>query len=145
MGSREDNSLLCGQCLVKASPPGFIGKGMLVGILKVPCYPMMEMGRLGNRSTIHKTRRWYEMLGSNSPSPRFWVPVSRPSSYNMLPPISITTQSEVIRVQRLKQSLIQECGIKPGTYSELDPGLHPRVEAVYDGLVISLLEELCIQ
>ena len=85
---------------------------------------------------------WDDMIDFGSPFPQSWVPVSHPSSYDALPPISIPAQSEVIRVERLKRSLVQECGIKPGTYSELEEGLHRSVVAVYDGLMKSLLEEL---
>ena len=115
---------------------------MGVGIMKAPCYPIMEMGRRGGLPTIHKTGRWYDMLAYNSAHPQLLVPISRPSSYDVLPPIEMPSQSEVIRVERIRQSLIKECGIKPGTYSELDRGIYPRLEAVYDGLVSSLLEEL---
>ena len=82
------------------------------------------------------------MFDSGSPSPQLLVPVSRPSSYDVLPPMSIPTPSEVSRVERLMGSLIRECGIKPGTYFEIGEGLHPQVVAVYDGLMKSLLEEL---
>ena len=70
------------------------------------------------------------------------MPVSRPSSYSVLPPIAIPTKSEVTRVEGIKQTLIEESGIKPGTYASLEPELHPRIEAVYDGLMNALLEEL---
>ena len=70
------------------------------------------------------------------------IPVSRPSSFDVLPAIRIPAESEVARVERLKQSLIRECGIKPGIYSEIEKGLHPRIVAVYDSLIQALLQEL---
>ena len=82
------------------------------------------------------------MIDFNSLSPQFWMPVSRPSSYDVLPPMGILPKSEVNRVENLKRSLTQKCGIKPGTYTELGQGLHPKVETVYDGLMKTLLEEL---
>ena len=82
------------------------------------------------------------MIDSSLPARQFWVPFSRPSSYDALPPMGKPTASEVAKIERLKRSLVQDCGIEPGTYLELDQGLYPRVEAVYDGLMKSLLEEL---
>ncbi len=82
------------------------------------------------------------MLNSDSPLLRLVVPVSRPSSFDVLPQIAIPSPSEVLRVERLKGSLIRECGIRPGTYSEIREGLHPRVVAVYDSLIESLMDEL---
>ena len=70
------------------------------------------------------------------------IPVSRPSSFDVLPAIHIPAESEVARVERLKQSLIRECGIIPGIYSEIEKGLHSRIVAVYDSLIQALLQEL---
>lgn len=70
------------------------------------------------------------------------IPVSRPSSFDVLPPIHVPAESEVALVERLKQSLIRGCGIRPGTYSRLENGLHPKIVAVYHGLMESLLLEL---
>ena len=82
------------------------------------------------------------MIELDSPAHQLWIPVSRPSSFDVLPSMSIQTQSEVNRVDRLKRSLNKECGIKPGIYSEIEKGFHPRIMAVYDGLMRALLQEL---
>ena len=82
------------------------------------------------------------MFDSNSPFPQLMVPFSRPSSFDVLPAMSIPIPSEVLRVERLRGSLIRECGIVPGTYAKVEEGLHPRLRAVYDGLMTYLLKEL---
>ena len=82
------------------------------------------------------------MIDFHSHSPQPLVPVSFPSSFDALPQISIPTKSEVIRVERIKRSIVQKCGIEPGTYSELTPELHEKIEAVYASLMHFLLDEL---
>ena len=82
------------------------------------------------------------MINLGFPSSSLLAPVSHPSSYEALPPISIPIQSEVTGVARLRQSLIQESGISPGSYSEIGQDLHPRLATVYDHLLACLLEEL---
>ena len=84
----------------------------------------------------------HDMFEHDSPFPQLFVLVSRPSSFDVLPPMTVPAQPEVLRIERLKGSLIRECGIGPGTYSDIEEGLHSRVEAVYDGLMKSLLDEL---
>ena len=70
------------------------------------------------------------------------VPMARPSSYSMLPRMAIPTRSEVDRVEELKRNLAKEAGFTPGDYFELTTDLVSKVEAVYDGLMNALLEEL---
>ena len=82
------------------------------------------------------------MFDWNSSPFQFRAPVSRPSSYSVLPPMAIPTKSEVALVEGLQQTLIEKSGIKPGAYASLEPELHPRIEAVYDGLMDALVEEL---
>ena len=88
------------------------------------------------------TKPGHDMLDSKSPIPELMVPFSRPSSFDVLPSISTPTPSEVLRVGKLRGAIIRECGIAPGTYAEIDEELHPRLVAVYDGLMKALLQEL---
>ena len=82
------------------------------------------------------------MIDFHSHYPQPLVPVSFPSSFDALPGISLPAKSEVVRVERIKRSIVQRCGIEPGTYSELTPRLHEQIEAVYDNLMQFLLDEL---
>ena len=82
------------------------------------------------------------MIDFPSHYPQPLVPVSFPSSFDALPEISLPAKSEVVRVERIKRSIVQRCGIEPGTYSELTPRLHEQIEAVYDNLMQFLLDEL---
>lgn len=82
------------------------------------------------------------MINFDSLPFQYLIPFSRPSSFDALPPIHIPAESEVARVERLKQSLIRDCGIRPGNYARLQSGLHPKIVAVYDGLMKALLSEL---
>ena len=82
------------------------------------------------------------MIDFHSHYPQPLVPVSFPSSFDALPGFSLPAKSEAVRVERIKRSIVRRCGIKPGTYSELTPRLHEQIEAVYDNLMQSLLDEL---
>ena len=76
--------------------------------------------------------------------PQMW-PISRffgPSSFDALPELRPPSQRQITLVEDLKKSLIRDSGIQPGVYSSLDAALFPHVQAVYDGLINSLLEEL---
>ena len=68
--------------------------------------------------------------------------VSYPSSYASLPKLAVPDQSEIGQVEEIKQSLVRRSSIKPGTYSEIGPGLYAPIEDVFDGLVDVLLYEL---
>ena len=94
------------------------------------------------KATISISWRWDDMIDFNSHYARPLVPVSLPSSFDALPQISIPAESEVVRVEWIKRSIIRRCGIEPGTYSELSPRLHGQIVAVYDSLMQYLLEEL---
>ena len=68
--------------------------------------------------------------------------VSYPSSYASLPKLAVPDQSEIARVEEIKQSLVRKSGIKPGTYSEIGPELFAPIEDVFNGLIDALLSEL---
>ena len=65
-----------------------------------------------------------------------------PSSFHVLPGLRLPAPKQVKLIEDLKRSLIRDSGIQPGVYSSLDNALFPRVQAVYDGLLHKLLDEL---
>ena len=83
-----------------------------------------------------------EFYGGESPPFPPMQFVSYPSSYDALPRLSAPDQSEIARVEEIKRSLGRKSGIKPGTYSKIDPGLYAPIEDVFNGLMDVLLSEL---
>ena len=83
------------------------------------------------------------MKDAGNPFP-MW-PIGRfhaPSSFEVLPDLRLPSPKQVELVEDLKKSLIRNSGIQPGVYSSLDAALFPHVQAVYDGLLDRLLDEL---
>ena len=70
------------------------------------------------------------------------MPVRVPTSLRKLPTPRLPSKARVADVGLVHQSLIQQAGIAPGVYTMLDDQLFGRVEAVYDGLVEIIVNEL---
>ena len=68
--------------------------------------------------------------------------VYSPSSYSALPELSFPSPHQIAQVEKIRGSLIQNFGIKPGTYSTIDPGMYDPIEGVFNGLMDTLLSEL---
>ena len=81
----------------------------------------------------------FEFFPSNEPV----VPVMTPLSFSSLPEkLDFPPKRRFDEVALLRRQVIENSGLRPGTYSAIEPDVRRQVESVLDSLTVLLTEEL---